>query len=537
MKTIKKSSVGNCRIKEERDIMILGRKSEWITKLQFAYQDRENLYLVMEYLPGGDLLGLMIRHGAFDEELARFYLAEIALALNALHNLGFVHRDIKPENILLDRFGHLKLADFGSAIALNEDGSFNSITPVGTPDYIAPELLQVLSTKNNQKNQKLDVSCDFWSMGIIGYEMITEKTPFHHDNLYDTYSEIQTYSNSQRLMQVLEFPTDVKMSRQLKDLLNGLITKPNRRMKFDEIQEHSFFRGIEWHNLRDQAPPIIPTLSSEDDTSNFEDIDKSIKRSPVIKKTAFTPLNVNEFSGEDLQFLGYTYIHEETSKFLKHSSSKSHNESRMESKLSNKIEDLQSTIKEQMREIKILQKDLLQAEKKAIQMKSLEKVHDDTKEDYLNIKQELKDKTSEIASLKTEVKMLKSSLKVEEEMRLKHDSSVAEVLSNTYQKWEKAKKISDANFEKIIENKREEINNLTEKIKSNDIELNAKIDECKHLNKVVEKYKDMLKTTKDQHFKDKSKFDENSRKLQTNLDTKIQEHKQKLQVRNLSNLQ
>lgn len=92
MKTIKKSLVGNCKVKEERDIMVLGRKSEWITRLQYAFQDRENLYLVMEYLPGGDLLGLMIRNGAFDEELARFYLAEIALALNALHTMGFVHR-------------------------------------------------------------------------------------------------------------------------------------------------------------------------------------------------------------------------------------------------------------------------------------------------------------------------------------------------------------------------------------------------------------------------------------------------------------
>lgn len=158
MKTIKKSLVNNCQVKEERDIMVLGRKSEWITRLQYAFQDRENLYLVMEFLPGGDLLGLMIRNGAFDEELARFYLAEIALALNALHSMGFVHRDVKPENILLDRFGHLKLADFGSAIALNEDGSFHSISPVGTPDYIAPELLKILSTKGNEKVQKLDVS-------------------------------------------------------------------------------------------------------------------------------------------------------------------------------------------------------------------------------------------------------------------------------------------------------------------------------------------------------------------------------------------
>lgn len=161
MKTIKKSLVSNCQIKEERDIMVLGRKCDWITRLQYAFQDRENLYLVMEYLPGGDLLGLMIRNGAFDEELARFYLAEIALALNALHKTGFVHRDVKPENILLDRFGHLKLADFGSSIALNEDGSFVSISPVGTPDYIAPELLKILSTTGNQKNQKLDVSFSF----------------------------------------------------------------------------------------------------------------------------------------------------------------------------------------------------------------------------------------------------------------------------------------------------------------------------------------------------------------------------------------
>lgn len=158
MKTIKKAFVGNCQVREERDIMVLGRKCEWITRLQYAFQDRENLYLVMEYLPGGDLLGLMIRHGAFDEELARFYLAEIALAVNALHGLGFVHRDIKPENLLLDRCGHLKLADFGASIALSEDGSFVSISPVGTPDYIAPELLQILSTKGNQTNQKLDVS-------------------------------------------------------------------------------------------------------------------------------------------------------------------------------------------------------------------------------------------------------------------------------------------------------------------------------------------------------------------------------------------
>ncbi len=201
----------------------------------------------------------------------------------------------------------MKLADFGSSLALNEDGSFISIQPVGTPDYIAPELLQILSTqKKSQTSHKLDSSCDYWSMGIIGFEMITEKTPFHSDNVYDTYSEIQKYSDKERIMQVLEFPSDVRMSRCLKDLLHGLITKSSRRMTIEEIKDHSFFNEINWYSLREQAPPIIPTLSSEDDTSNFEDVDKSKKRSPVLKKSTFPIKNVNEFSGDDLPFLGYT---------------------------------------------------------------------------------------------------------------------------------------------------------------------------------------------------------------------------------------
>lgn len=93
----------------------------------------------MEYLPGGDLLSLMIRNGTFAEDLVKFYLAEIAAALHALHSLGYVHRDIKPENILLDRLGHLKLTDFGSAAKIGREGHVVGFTPVGTPDYIGNE--------------------------------------------------------------------------------------------------------------------------------------------------------------------------------------------------------------------------------------------------------------------------------------------------------------------------------------------------------------------------------------------------------------
>lgn len=141
MKKIKKSSLTAAQVKEERDIMAHS-DSEWITSLQYAFQDQESLYLVMEYLPGGDLLSLMIRNGAFDEELAKFYLAELCLALNSLHLMGFAHRDVKPENILLDRCGHLKLADFGNAAALNKDGSVTSLSPVGTPVSLIKILLK-----------------------------------------------------------------------------------------------------------------------------------------------------------------------------------------------------------------------------------------------------------------------------------------------------------------------------------------------------------------------------------------------------------
>lgn len=103
----------------------------------------------MEYLPGGDFYSLMMRNGTFPEELIRFYLAEITLALNAMHTLGFVHRDIKPENILLDRLGHLKLVDFGSATIIEKDGHVTSFSPVGTPDYIGKQLKLISSLNTN----------------------------------------------------------------------------------------------------------------------------------------------------------------------------------------------------------------------------------------------------------------------------------------------------------------------------------------------------------------------------------------------------
>lgn len=267
MKRIRKSGITSSQVREERDIMAQ-HKSEWITSLQYAFQDAEYLYLIMEYLPGGDLLSLMIRNGAFEEEWARFYLAELTEALNALHGMGYVHRDIKPENILLDRCGHLKLADFGNAAQLNKDGSVISLSPVGTPDYIAPELLQTLSTVHITKSVH-DVTCDFWSMGIIGYELVTEVTPFHEENVHETYSKILYHCDSHALKPKLEYPDKVNVSAEFKSLIDSLVTIVDRRLTYKKIIAHPFFKGVNFATLRDQVPPFIPVVSGDDDISNF----------------------------------------------------------------------------------------------------------------------------------------------------------------------------------------------------------------------------------------------------------------------------
>lgn len=363
-------------------------------------------------------------------------------------------------------------------------------------------------------------------MGIIGYEMIVEKTPFHSDNVFDTYAVIQNYSDDKRLMQVLEFPNDVRMSKNLKDLLNGLITKRSRRMDFDEITDHPFFNGINWHSLRDQVPPIIPTLLGEDDTSNFDDVDKSLKRPAVLKKSTFTPINMCEFSGEDLPFLGYTYVHDESSKFLK--ATPKNTSFNPESKMSSKINDLQLTIKEQMREIKLLQKDVLCAEKKAAQMNSLEKIYNETKDDHESLKAELKAKVAELAACKKEIKTLKSSLKIEEEMRNKSASSTAEVMQQTYEKWEKMKAKSDETFLKQLAERQNEISALNERIRAHEVELEEKISECQHLSSSLDKYKNMLKSSKEQNSSDKSDYEDVCKKLTENYESKVQDLKNKL---------
>lgn len=277
---------------EERDIMAHAN-SEWIVQLHFAFQDTKYLYMVMDYMPGGDLVNLMSNYDV-PEKWAKFYCAEVVLALDAIHSMGFVHRDVKPDNMLLDKLGHLKLADFGTCMRMDADGLVRSDTAVGTPDYISPEVLQSQGGEGVYGRE-----CDWWSVGVFLYEMLVGDTPFYADSLVGTYSKIMDHRNS------LHFPNDIEISHNAKSLICGFLTDRTRRLGrngVEEIKSHSFFQNDQWtfDNLRDCVPPVVPELAGDDDTSNFDDVDKD--ESP--EENFATP---KTFAGNHLPFVGFTY--------------------------------------------------------------------------------------------------------------------------------------------------------------------------------------------------------------------------------------
>ncbi|NWW28476.1 CTRO kinase, partial [Falcunculus frontatus] len=279
---------------EERSILAQST-SPWIPQLQYAFQDKKNLYLVMEYQPGGDLLSLLNRYeDQLDENMVQFYLAELVLAIRSVHQMGYVHRDIKPENVLIDRTGHIKLVDFGSAAKMTVNKTVNARLPVGTPDYMAPEVLIGLG---GDGKASYGPECDWWSLGVIAYEMIYGRCPFTEG------TSAKTFNNIMNFQRFLRFPEDVKVSSDFLDLIQSLLCGQKERLGYEGLCCHPFFSKTDWNNIRNSPPPFIPTLKSDDDTSNFDEPEKN---SRVL--SSMRQLNPAGFSGEDLPFVGFSFI-------------------------------------------------------------------------------------------------------------------------------------------------------------------------------------------------------------------------------------
>ncbi|KAL9992038.1 putative protein kinase AGC-NDR family [Helianthus debilis subsp. tardiflorus] len=306
--------------------------SNCIVKLYCSFQDEEYLYLIMEYLPGGDMMTLLMRKDTLTEDEARFYVGETVLAIESIHKHNYIHRDIKPDNLLLDKFGHMKLSDFGLCKPLdctnlqekdftaanNLSGALQSdgrpaipkrtqqeqllhwqrnrrmlaYSTVGTPDYIAPEVLL---------KKGYGMECDWWSLGAIMYEMLVGYPPFYSDEPMSTCRKIVNWRTH------LKFPEEAKLSPEAKDLICKLLCNVEKRLGTKgahEIKAHPWFKGIQWEKLYQMEAAFIPEVNGELDTQNFEKFEEGENQIPSSTKSG--PWR-KMLSSKDVNFMGYTY--------------------------------------------------------------------------------------------------------------------------------------------------------------------------------------------------------------------------------------
>ncbi|CAO3633309.1 unnamed protein product [Cunninghamella echinulata] len=262
-------------------------QNPFIVPLKFAFQSPDKLYLVLAFVNGGELFHHLQNEGKFDEDRSKFYTAELLCALECLHDFNVVYRDLKPENILIDYNGHIALCDFGLC-KLNMKENERTNTFCGTPEYLAPELLL---------GQGYSKTVDWWTLGVLLYEMLTGLPPFYDENTNEMYRKI--------LHEELRFPDDI--SQDAKSLLTGLLTRdPETRLGNNgtsEIKNHSFFSSIDWHLLMQKKlqPPFKPTVENAYDTTNFDD--EFTSEAPL--ESVVDESQISKTMQE--QFVGFTY--------------------------------------------------------------------------------------------------------------------------------------------------------------------------------------------------------------------------------------
>ena len=293
--------------KTERSILESVNRHPFVVKLFYAFQDHDKLYLLLEYAQGGELFTYLKEERMFSQETAAFYMAEMVLALEHLHRtLGVVYRDLKPENCLLDAEGHLLLTDFGlSKVAVDENDRCNSV--LGTIEYMAPEVVQ---------GHKYGFAVDWWSLGALGFDLLTGSPPFQGGN----HAKIQEKIVKQKLVMPYYLGPDAK------DLLTRFLRKePKKRLGASMpgdlilIKKHRFFNKLDWKKLakREIQPPIQPLITDPEAAENFAPEFTDLPLSPVVtfkKPWEMEPgmgkVEVGETTQklEDNPFGGFSYV-------------------------------------------------------------------------------------------------------------------------------------------------------------------------------------------------------------------------------------
>ena len=272
--------------KTERDLMVKVN-CPFIIDIKFAFQDKQYLYLLTEFMQGGELFFHLFKDKRFNNEKAKFYTIEIILAIDFMHKKKMIYRDLKPENVLIDKTGHIKLTDFGLSKILSKEKE-KAYTICGTPQYLAPEILT---------GDGYDDSVDWWSLGCILYKMLVGGDPFRFP--MDESLNPEMYETK------VLFPDYI--SEQAQDLIKKLlVTNTKKRLGYgsngvEKIKKHSYFEGINWEKAwkKELKPPFIPELKDDLDLKYF---DKEFTEERVESYSDIEP------SSQTDNFKGFTFI-------------------------------------------------------------------------------------------------------------------------------------------------------------------------------------------------------------------------------------